>query len=192
MPPKKQLTDHETEALLEACRRQSREAQCALYAKYCKAMYNVALRISGNKQEAEDVMQEAFITAFEKLHTYDGKASFGSWLKKIVLNKAIDQFRKNRKLNFEDVDELNVQLADEADDLPPYYTLTFEAVYSIMQTLKPQYRIILSLRLIEECSYEDIAKLLDLQYGAVRTRYARARSILAGKIYQEAQSTMLN
>ncbi|MBS4056463.1 MAG: sigma-70 family RNA polymerase sigma factor [Bacteroidales bacterium] len=192
MSPNKQLTDHETERLIEACRKQSREAQCALYTKYCKAMYNVALRISGNRQEAEDVMQEAFITAFEKLHTYDGKASFGSWLKKIVLHKAIDQSRKHKKMIFDDVDELNVQLADEDNDLPPYFNLTIDAVYSILQTLKPQYRIILNLRLIEECSYEDIAKLLDLQYGAVRTRYARARRILAGKIYQEAQSTMLN
>ncbi|MBU1008768.1 MAG: sigma-70 family RNA polymerase sigma factor [Bacteroidetes bacterium] len=192
MSPNKQLTDHETERLIEACRKQSREAQCALYTKYCKAMYNVALRISGNRQEAEDVMQEAFITAFEKLHTYDGKASFGSWLKKIVLHKAIDQSRKHKKMIFDDVDELNVQLADEDNDLPPYFNLTIDAVYSILQSLKPQYRIILNLRLIEECSYEDIAKLLDLQYGAVRTRYARARSILAGKIYQEAQSSMLN
>lgn len=192
MSSSKQLTDHETERLIEACRKQSREAQCALYTKYCKAMYNVALRISGNRQEAEDVMQEAFITAFEKLHTYDGKASFGSWLKKIVLHKAIDQSRKHKKMIFDDVDELNVQLADEDNDLPPYFNLTIDAVYSILQSLKPQYRIILNLRLIEECSYEDIAKLLDLQYGAVRTRYARARSILAGKIYQEAQSSMLN
>ena len=90
--------------LIERCRKGERKAQELLYRLYYKAMYNVCYRLLNNQFEAEDVMQEAFLSAFLRIQTYRGEVTFGSWLKRIVINKAIDVLR-TRKVIFEEVDE---------------------------------------------------------------------------------------
>ena len=86
--------------LIEECRQGSREAFYRLYKLYSRSMYNVGYRIVNNSGEAEDVLQEAFVSAFRNLHYYRGDASFGSWLKRIVVNKAINALKKRRPERF--------------------------------------------------------------------------------------------
>jgi RNA polymerase sigma factor (sigma-70 family) len=83
------------EELIHRCRAGDQEAHFRLYKLYSKAMYNVGYRITGNEEDAEDVLQEAFISAFKNLSNYRGDSSFGSWVKKIVINKAINVFEKS-------------------------------------------------------------------------------------------------
>ena len=85
--------------LLRLCKEGKQTAQMEVYNRYYKAMYNTALRIVKNSAEAEDVMQESFLNAFTKLHTFKGEVTFGSWLKRIVINNSIYHFRKQQKKN---------------------------------------------------------------------------------------------
>ena len=86
--------------IIDECREGSQKAQFQLYKLYYKAMYSVSIRIINDEMEAEDVMQEAFLSAFEKMHTYKGEVSFGAWLKRIVVNRSLDYLKK-RKVQFE-------------------------------------------------------------------------------------------
>jgi RNA polymerase sigma-70 factor (ECF subfamily) len=83
--------------LIERCRKNDSSAQFEIYKLYNKAMYNTALRITGVQEEAEDVLQEAFVSALQNLQSYRGDASFGAWLKRIVINKALNQVQKSKK-----------------------------------------------------------------------------------------------
>jgi RNA polymerase sigma-70 factor (ECF subfamily) len=85
--------------LIDGCKRGDQKAQFQIYKLYYKAMYNTSLRIVNNTVEAEDIMQEAFLSAFEKIGTYSGTVSFGAWLKKIVQNRSLDVLSKKTKLS---------------------------------------------------------------------------------------------
>ena len=90
--------------LIEACKRGDQKAQFEVYRLYHVAMYNTSLRIVGDPDDAEDVMQEAFLKAFAKLKTYRGEVSFGAWLKRIVINKALDFLRvKKDQISLDEV-----------------------------------------------------------------------------------------
>ena len=87
--------------LIEDCKKMDQKAQFQIYKLYYKAMYNASLRIVKNPVEAEDIMQESFLIAFEQINTYSGIVSFSTWLKNIVQNRSIDTWRKNRNVIFE-------------------------------------------------------------------------------------------
>ncbi|GAB4486983.1 MAG: hypothetical protein OHK0045_06860 [Raineya sp.] len=89
--------------LVDECRQGSRKAQYMLYKLYAKAMFGTAMRILNNEAEAEDVLQEAFLDAFQKIEGFKGEATFGSWLKRIVINKSLNMLKK-RKLEFKDIE----------------------------------------------------------------------------------------
>ena len=95
--------------LIDQCREGNREAQFRIYGLYYKSMYNASLRIVRDPGEAEDIMQESFLSAFEKIGTYGGTVSFGAWLKKIVVNRSLDSIKKKR-MYFEVLDE---QISDD-------------------------------------------------------------------------------
>src|SRR5512136_3357798 len=89
--------------LLDGCKSGDQKAQFQIYKLYYKAMYNTSLRIVNDMMEAEDIMQESFLSAFEKIDTYSGTVSFGAWLKRIVINRSLDALGK-KKAVFEDID----------------------------------------------------------------------------------------
>ena len=86
--------------LINGCRRGDQKAQFQIYKLYYKAMYNTSLRIVNNTMEAEDIMQEAFLSAFEKIGSYSGTVSFGAWLKKIVQNRSLDFLSSTSRSHF--------------------------------------------------------------------------------------------
>jgi RNA polymerase sigma factor (sigma-70 family) len=166
--------------LINRCRKGDRMAQEELYKLYFRAMYNTCLRMLNDRVEAEDVMQEAFLAAFTKLGQYRGEMSFGSWLKKIVINKAIDALRA-RKIRFEELDEIR----EDDDDLP------FESGYSAeetanlinkikktVQVLPEGFRVVLSLALFEGYDHEEIAMILGINESTSRSQLARAKKKL--------------
>lgn len=172
--------------LIKACLNQSdtpaekaekRKAQFELYKLYYKAMYNTALRIVNQTDEAEDIMQNSFLDAFSKLGTWNGTGTFGSWLKRIVINNAVDAIRRHREFRL---------LADEELEIPdntfdePYYDIEarVEEVKNAMKQLSHEDRVILSLFLLEGYDHEEISGILEISYNATRTRYSRARQRL--------------
>ena len=85
--------------LIKRCKKSDKNAQLDVYKAYYKAMYNTAYRILKDNFEAEDIMQEAFLTVFTKMDTYKGEVTFGAWLKRIVINKSLTQLKKNNRYN---------------------------------------------------------------------------------------------
>lgn len=165
--------------LIRSCRKNDRYAQLKIYKLYYKAMYNTSLRIVNNGTDAEDIMQESFLEAFRKIGTYKSEGSFGSWLKKIVINKSLDFIKKRQNrislgqkiLEMEELknDEDNDQTADN---------LKMEEVKSAMKRIPENYRVILSLFLLEGYDHQEIAQILSIPYNNARTRYSRARQRL--------------
>jgi len=123
-------------------------------------------------------MQESFLEAFRQIDTYRGESSFGTWLKKIVINKSIDEVRKAKDTI--SIDEIDVEVIDQNDDENYIQVLStrLEEIRKAIHALPDSYRIILSLYLLEGYDHEEIAQILDISYNLSRTRYSRARKKL--------------
>ena len=167
--------------LIELCRKHDRSAQIKIYELYYKAMYNTSFRIVNNTMEAEDIMQDAFLDAFRKLDTFKGDSSFGAWLKKIVVNKSLDSIKK--KKIFVEQQEDEIELADEKDTEELDSSVgRVEEVKSVLDNLPDQYRIILSLYLLEGYDQQEIAEILSISNNNVRIRYMRAKQKLVKEV----------
>lgn len=160
--------------LIEECRQGSQKAQFQIYKLYFKAMYNVSLRIVNDEFEAEDVMQDAFLSAFKKIDTYRGEVSFGAWLKKIVVNRSLDVFKK-RRVKFEEVNERTMEMPD-LEGMP--LEVDVKEIKKAIQSLPDGYRIVLSLYLIEGYDHDEISQILGISNSASRTQFSRAKSKL--------------
>lgn len=169
--------------LIEGCRKNDRKSQYRIYELYYKAMYNTSFRIVNNEIEAEDIMQDAFLDAFQKLDSLQENGSFGVWLKKIVVNKSLDHLRKMKKLSlFEDATDLPEQPNEVDDSYAETVFIRLEQVAKAIENLPDNYRIILSLYLLEGYDQQEIAEILQLSYNNVRTRYLRAKQRLLNDI----------
>jgi RNA polymerase sigma factor (sigma-70 family) len=166
------------EDLIRGCQVNDRKAQFQVYKLYYKAMFNTAIRIVNDSAQAEDIMQEAFLEAFRQIDSYRGESSFGTWLKKIVINKSIDEIRKAKDVV--SIDEIDVELPVQNDDENYIQVLStrVEEIRKAIHALPDSYRIILSLYLLEGYDHEEIAQILDISYNLSRTRYSRARKKL--------------
>ena len=144
-------------------------------------MFNVAFRIVNDKALAEEIMQDGFLSAFTKLDSYSGNVTFGAWLKKIVVNRSINELKKNSNYQKESLKE-NFELADpnEEESLSAN-SLKAEQVLKIMQGLKPNYKIILTLFFIEGYDLEEISGILNISNENCRTTMSRAKESLRKK-----------
>ena len=160
--------------LLDRCLLNDKEAQYGVYKLYYRSMYNTSLRIVNHSDDAEDIMQESFLTAFQKLGSYKGEVSFGIWLKRIVVNRSLDYLRK-RKVEFEEVHtELPVTEEENEEDV----LFTVEEVKEAISQLSDGYRTILSLLLLEGYDHEEVSEILGISNVTSRTQYCRARQRL--------------
>jgi RNA polymerase sigma-70 factor (ECF subfamily) len=167
--------------LVERCRLGDRRAQAEIYKRYSKAMFNASLRITGNYAEAEDVLQEAFLSAFRELHSYKGDSSFGSWLKRIVINKSINCLR-NRRLQLVPLGEQHDAAAgpdstDYAADGDETHWRA-DVVRRCVQELPDGYRVVLTLYLLEGYDHAEIAGILGITESTSKSQYSRARKKL--------------
>lgn len=151
-------------------------------------MFNVSLRIVNKTEDAEDVLQESFVSAFKHINQYSGEASFGAWLKRIVINKSIDVVRQ-RKPDLIPVEDWNLTEDMEAE---PFWE---EAPYSVadlragIQNLPDGYRLILCLYLFEDYTHKMIAEKLKITEGTSKSQYARAKNKLRELLQQTIQGS---
>lgn len=162
--------------LVAACRLGDRKAQFEIYKLYAKAMYNVALRILNFEEEAEDVLQESFLDAFTRIESFKGEATFGLWLKQIVINKSINQLRK-RKVEFVSIEELDLPEENNGEEDLEWKVAEIRAAVAL---LPDRYRVILTLYLFEGYDHEEISYILKITEGTSRTQYMRAKMKLNG------------
>jgi RNA polymerase sigma-70 factor (ECF subfamily) len=147
-------------------------------------MYNISLRIVNDAMEAEDIMQEAFLSAFEKISSYSGIVSFGAWLKKIVQNRSLDYLKKKRKMIYEDFESFhgmeetcseNHCYNDEPDP-------RIKKVMGKIRLLPDRYRDVLSLYLFEGYDHEEIGQILSIPSSTSRSHFSRARYKIISEI----------
>lgn len=162
--------------LIDECRNGSSKAQFEIYKLYYKAMYNTCLRFVKNPMEAEDVMQEAFLAAFRNIDSFRGEVSFGSWLKRIVVNRSLDVLKK-KSLDLEPLEEGRT-IIDTNDDRDYEANYKVEQVKKAIALLPDSYRVLLTLHLFEGYDHEEIAQIMEMSNAAVRTGYSRARKRL--------------
>lgn len=165
------------EQLIDECKKKRPKAQEELYKRYANTLFTVALKYSRDRAQAEDNLQDAFITIFEKLDQYKFKGSFEGWLKRITINTALQKYRKQDTLelvNEENVKEVTVEV--DEDDLKVDFLL------KIIQELPDRYRLVFNLYVMDGYAHKEIAKMLKISQGTSKSNLARARSILKDKI----------
>jgi len=171
------------EQLLVACESGDNRAQLLLYKKYFHAMFNTSYRIVNDIQDAENIMQDSFLAAFTKLALYNGSSSFGAWLKRIVINKSISHLRK--KKNYSELFDETMEIPDITYEDYGEKKYLVDEVVSSMYELKENYRIPLSLNLLEGYDYEEISEILGITNQNSRTIVSRAKTKLREMIIKK-------
>jgi RNA polymerase sigma factor (sigma-70 family) len=167
--------------LIERCKNGEPKAQFLLYKQYSKAMYNIAIRFLNNKMDAEDILQESFVTAFEKLGELVSNDAFGSWLKRIVINNCITHIRKSKPV-FDDIENyLSVEdTADEAENIE----IDPAVIHNAIKELPQGGRTILVLHALEGYKHREIADMLGVSESTSKSQYKRALDILFRNLKQ--------
>lgn len=173
-------------AIVEQCKANNRSAQLQLYRKYCDGMFIVAMRFLKNSDDAEDVLQESFIKAFQKIHQFKGNVTFGAWLKRIVINKCID-FLKSKKEKEVPLNEEYMQVVEDDDDWKVSSTISVEQVRTAIDQLQGKYKYVVLMYLLEGYDHQEISEVLNITESACRTRLLRGKlqlkELLKGKSY---------
>ena len=161
--------------ILEKCKLQERGAQFELYKLYSKAMYNICLRMMKQEADAEDVLQESFVKAFKNINSYKYDATFGAWLKRIVINSCISSLKK-RKVFFQDIEDQEFV----AEESPKYDDVQLEVglVRKAIDILPVGYRTIFTMYALEGFDHEEIGEVLGISIGTSKSQYSRAKSKL--------------
>lgn len=182
------MASSEDRQLIERCRSGDREAFDELVRRYEKQAYHLAYRLSGNYDDASDVVVEAFVRVFQGLHTFRGEANFGTWLHRVVVNTFLDMRKRSKgrqNVSLEEQIELNGDtLTREIEDTRPgpqelvEQEEREEVLQRAIAQLSPERRILIVLYHFENLSYEEIAQMLHLPVGTVKSRLNRARLAL--------------
>jgi len=142
-------------------------------------MFGVCLQYSSNYEEARDVLQEGFIRVFEKLRQYKGKGSFEGWMRRIMINSALEKYRN--QYNLFPVIEFDENIDDNYyEDI--YDELTAKDLLKFIQELSPKYRLVFNLYAIEGYSHKEISRMLGISIGTSKSNLSRARGILQEKV----------
>ncbi|MCR8669171.1 RNA polymerase sigma factor [Aestuariibaculum sp. M13] len=165
--------------IIEQCKQNNRKAQLQLYNQYCDGMYIVAKRFLKDASDAEDVVQEAFIKAFSKLHQYKAEVTFGAWLKRIVVNKSID-FLKAKKQQLVELEEVHLKVVDTVNDDKWLVddAITLCDVKQAISNLPDKYQYVVMLYLIEGYDHQEISEILNISEVASRTQLSRGKAKL--------------
>jgi RNA polymerase sigma factor (sigma-70 family) len=183
------LAKQNIEELISLCRQKNQKAQFEVYNRYCKAMYNVALRIVKDAHYAEDVMQEGFLKAFIKIDDYRQEVAFGAWLKRIIINYSIDFLKKTNAYKADDIEKVMYKVEDNdtaaADHDVDFTDVKVTHVLRAIDNLKDSYRMVLTLFYIEGYDQEEITEIMNISYANCRTTMSRAKESLRKQL-QEA------
>jgi RNA polymerase sigma factor (sigma-70 family) len=165
--------------LINDCKNNDRRAQEQLYRLYSRKLFAVCLKYSRNYTEAQDNLQDGFILIFNKIEQYSFKGSFDGWLKRVMVNNVLQQYRKQTFLNLvnEDVpDDDEIEIDDE--------NISLEYLLKIIQELPDRYRLVFNLYVNDDFSHAEIAEMLSINIGTSKSNLSRARMILKDKIEQ--------
>lgn len=171
--------------LIERLKNQEFKAQKILYKKYSSKFLGICMRFAKNKQEAEDILQDSFIKIYKKIGQFNYEGSFEGWMKRIIINTAISNYRKYHKVCNIEIDEfiLREEQASFAFDIDEC-EFTREEILKAIQSLSPGYRIVFNLYAIEGYSHKEIAEMLNIDISTSKSQYSRAKKILQYRLQQ--------
>lgn len=186
MQPDWVLTDksinqaHRVEEIIQECIHGNASAQSKLYKMFANKMLGVCMRYCNSIDDAKDVMQEGFVKVFTTLHKFKGNSSVTTWITRIMMNTAIDHFRKNRKLQFTESFDKHSNEAIDFEDTHEVVNepLSVDELMSLVQQLPTGYRVVFNMYAIDEMSHRDIANYLGISEGTSKSQLARARKQL--------------
>jgi len=175
---------HDEKTLVSGCAKGDRAMQKALYDQYASRMLTVCMRYSKNREDAEDILQEAFIKVFNKIESFRKESTLGYWIKRIVINTALNYHRKSVYLypHF-DIDDMH-QLGDDEVLVSDY---NYRDLLKLLQSLPQGCQVIFNLYAVEGYKHKEIAELLNISEGTSKSQYARAKSLIKDMITETGE-----
>ena len=172
--------------LINKCIKKEPKAQENLYRRYAHTLFSVSLKYARNYTEAEDILQDGFIIIFDKIGQFKHKGSFEGWLKRIVINTALQRYRKQSIFNLVGEEQLEQEEVEVDQE-----TISLDFLLKIVQELPDRYRLVFNLYALDGYSHKEIAVMLDISEGTSKSNLARARMILKQKVedFQIASKT---
>lgn len=167
------------EQLIEQCKKNNAQAQSQIYKLYASKLFSICLKYSRNYAEAEDNLQDAYITIFKKIDQFKNNGSFEGWMKRITINTALQRYRSAGVFNIVNEQQIEDVTVDVDED-----SISINFLLQIIQELPDRYRLVFNLYALDDYSHKDIAKMLDITTGTSKSNLARARLILKDKIEQ--------
>ena len=181
------------ETILQGCIEGKRYAQYQLYRKFASTMLGVCLRYSNNRVEAEDILQEGFLKVFQNIASFRKEGSLEGWIKRIMINHALNRFRKNRKQPFyEDIEEINeTEIINTNEEPAINEPFLAEILLSMIQSLPKGYRVVFNMYVFENFSHKEIAETLNISENTSKTQLMKARHLLRKKLEEVKQKQHL-
>jgi RNA polymerase sigma factor (sigma-70 family) len=183
-------TNYQIEQLIEACISGDRQSQGRLYNLFSQRMFTVCLRYATSREEAEDILQEGFITVFECMNQYRHKGSFEGWIRKIILNCALQRYRNKKKLR--PVVDINATIINQhAANDEIISAIGAKELLVMVQQLPPTYRMVFNLYVFEGMKHREIAMLLGISEGTSKSNLSDARVLLQKAVHKSLQSPLV-
>lgn len=171
--------------IVEGCIAGKRKSQNQLYQKYASKMLGICLRYSGNMAEAEDILHDGFIKVFKNIKSFRQDGSFEGWIRRIMVNTAINHFNKRKKIKFleEDISEYEWQLVEEQTN-ESYNSVDPKVILDIIQQLPEGYRVVINLFAIEGYSHKEISTILNVSENTSKSQLFKARRKIRQKLIE--------
>lgn len=165
--------------LIDRCKKNDAQAQGQLYKLYANKLFSICLKYSRNYAEAEDNLQDAYITIFKKISQFKNQGSLEGWMKRITINTALQRYRSAGVfsiINEEQIEDVSIEVDDDDDNI------NIDFLLNIIQELPDRYRLVFNLYALDDYSHKEIANMLNISTGTSKSNLARARLILKEKI----------
>ena len=165
------------EELILNCKNQDVKAQEELYKNFSSKLFSVCLKYSPSYHEAEDNLQDAFITIFNRIEQFKGKGSFEGWMKRVTVNTVLQKYRKQRVFNLsneEQLEEAEIEIEDNAVPL--------DFLLKIVHELPDRYRLVFTMYVLDDYAHKEISEIVGISVGTSKSNLARARGILKVKV----------
>ena len=170
----KPIQTNELQHLIQECIKGNAKAQKKLYAQYMPAMYNRAVRMLADREQAKDIIQEVFVLVFKDLARFRGESTIGAWIKRITINQCLNALKASSKMNFVAYED-RFDRADEKEEAPQY---DIQLVHRAIQELPEGCRTVFNLYLLEGYLHKEIAEILDISESTSKTQFRRAKKLL--------------
>lgn len=164
------------EIILNGCRKRRRDSQKELYEMFYAYGMSITLRYADSREQAASILNDAFIKVFDNIKKYDSERPFRPWLRKIVVNTAIDHYHKNKKIPV--WEELDMNQIKMSDDETITSGMSYQEIIGLVQQLSPAYRTVFNLYVIEGFTHEEIAGMLGISVGTSKSNLAKAKKNL--------------